>query len=133
MIRGLAKHRFHCIFKPFLETNYLYLLLPKQFRSHAPSSTSEKQQLPTPHRHHSRPEMNIMMRRSRRHQPSSLLGLPQDLHIEIAARVGATSEQPLADLRSLCSTCSTLRHVCGHDDVGQCLSIDGIRDVISWV
>jgi hypothetical protein len=126
MIRGLAKRRFHRILKPFLETNRLYLLLPKQFRSPAPSSTSEKQQLPTPHRHYSRPEMNIMMGRSRQHQPSSLLGLPQDLRIEIAARVGATSEQPLADLRSLRSTCSTLRHVCGHDDVGQCLLIEGI-------
>jgi hypothetical protein len=26
-----------------------------------------------------------------------------------------------------------MRRVCGHDDVGQCLSIEGIRDEISWV
>jgi hypothetical protein len=72
--------------------------------------------------------------RSTRHQPSSLLlGLPQDLRIEIAARVGATSERPLADLRSLHGTCSTMRHVCGHDDVSRHLSIEGIRDEISWV
>jgi hypothetical protein len=59
--------------------------------------------------------------RSTRHQPSSLLmGLPQDLHIEIAARVGATSEWPLADLRSLRGTCSTMCRVCGHSDVGRC-------------
>jgi hypothetical protein len=71
--------------------------------------------------------------RSTWHQPSSLLvGLPQDLRIEIAARVGVTSEQPLADLRSLCGTCSTMRCVCGHGDVGWRLSIEGIRDEISW-
>jgi hypothetical protein len=65
--------------------------------------------------------------RSTRHQPSSLLvGLPQDLRIEIVARVGVTSERPLADLRSLRSTCSTMRHVCGHGDVGRHLSIEGI-------
>jgi hypothetical protein len=58
-------------------------------------STREKQQLPTPHRHHSQPEMDSMLGRSTRHQPSSLLlGLPQDLRIEIV--VGATSERPLA-------------------------------------
>jgi hypothetical protein len=72
--------------------------------------------------------------RSTQHQPSSLLlGLPQDLRIEIAAHVGATSERPLADLHSLRSTCSTMRPVCGHGDVGRCLSIEGIRDEISWV
>jgi hypothetical protein len=72
--------------------------------------------------------------RSTRHQLSSLLlGLPQDLHIEIAARVSATSEWPLADLRSLRGTCSTMRRVCGHGDVGRHLSIEGIRDEISWV
>jgi hypothetical protein len=71
--------------------------------------------------------------RSTRHQPSLLLGLPQDLRIEIAARVGATSERPLADLHSLRGTCSTMRRVCCHDDVSRCLSIEGIRDEISWV
>jgi hypothetical protein len=72
--------------------------------------------------------------RSTRHQPSSLLlGLPQDLRIEIAARVGATSEWPFADLRILHGTCSTMRRVCGHGDVGRSLSIEGIRDEISWV
>jgi hypothetical protein len=72
--------------------------------------------------------------RSTWHRPSSLLlGLPQDLRIEIAARVGATSEQPLADLRSLHGTCSTMRCMCSHGDVGRRLSIEGIRDKISWV
>jgi hypothetical protein len=72
--------------------------------------------------------------RSTRDQPSSLLlGLPQDLRIEIAACVGATSERPLADLRSLHGTCSAMRRMCGHDDVGRRLSIEGIRDEISWV
>jgi hypothetical protein len=72
--------------------------------------------------------------RSTRHQPSSLLlGLPQDLCIEIAARVDATLERPLADLRSLRGTWSTMRRVCGHGDVGRHLSIEGIRDGISWV
>jgi hypothetical protein len=72
--------------------------------------------------------------RSTRHQPSSLLlGLPQDLRIEIAARVGATSERLLADLRSLSGTCSTMPRVCGHGDVGRRLSIEGIRDEMSWV
>jgi hypothetical protein len=71
--------------------------------------------------------------RSRRHQPSLLLGLPHDLCIEIAARVGATPERPLANLRSLRGTCSTMRHVFGHDDVGRHFSIEGIRDEISWV
>jgi hypothetical protein len=67
-----------------------------------------------------------MPERSTRHQPSSLLlRLPQDLRIEIAARVGAASEWPLADLRSLHGTCSTMRRVCGHDDVGRRLSIEG--------
>jgi hypothetical protein len=56
--------------------------------------------------------------RSTQHQPSPLLGLAQDLCIEIAARVGATSERPLADLRSLRGSCSTMRRVCGHGDVG---------------
>jgi hypothetical protein len=70
--------------------------------------------------------------RSTWHQPSSLmLSLPQDLRIEIAARVGPTSEQPLADLRSLRGTCSTMRRVCGHDDIGRRLSIEGIQDEIS--
>jgi hypothetical protein len=133
MIRGLAKRRLHCILKPCLETNLLYLLLPKQFRSPAPSSTRKKQQLPTPHHHHSRPEMNSMPGRSRQHQPSLLLGLPQDLCIEIVARVDATSKRPLPDLRSLCGTCSTMRRVCGHSDVGRRLSIKGIRDEISCV
>jgi hypothetical protein len=80
--------------------------------------------------------MNSMPGRSTRHQPSSLLlGLPQDLHIEIAARVDATSERPLDDLRSLCGTCLIMRRVCGHGnvDVDQRLSIEGIRDEISWV
>jgi hypothetical protein len=71
--------------------------------------------------------------RSRRHQPSSLLGLPQDLRIEIAARVNTTSERPLADLRSLRGTCSTMRRVCGHGDIGRRLSIEGVRHEISWV
>jgi hypothetical protein len=71
--------------------------------------------------------------RSRRHQLSSLLGLPQDLRIEIVARIGATSERPVADLRSLSRTCSTMRRVCGHCDVSRRLSIEGIRDEISWV
>jgi hypothetical protein len=74
-----------------------------------------------------------MLGRSRRHQPSSLLGLPQDLCIEIAVHVGATSERPLADLYSLRGTCSTMRRVCGHGNVGRHLSIKGIRDEISWV
>jgi hypothetical protein len=95
--------------------------------------THKKQQLPTPHRHHSRLEMNSMPGRSRRHQPSSFLGLPQDHRIEIVACLGATSEQPLADLRSLHGTYSTMRCVCGHDDASRCLSIEGIRDEISWV
>jgi hypothetical protein len=78
--------------------------------------------------------MDSMPGRSTRHQPSLLLlGLPQDLRIEIAARVGATSKRPLADLHSLRDTCSTMRRVCSHDDVGRCLSIEGIRDEISWV
>jgi hypothetical protein len=73
-----------------------------------------------------------MLGRSTRHQSSSLLvGLPQDLHIEIAACVDATLEWPLADLCSLRGTCSTMRRVCGKDDVGQRLSIEGIRDEIS--
>jgi hypothetical protein len=71
--------------------------------------------------------------RSRRHQPSSLLGLPQDLRNEIAACVGETSEQPLADLRILRGTCSTMHRLCSHDNVGQRLLIEGIRDEISWV
>jgi hypothetical protein len=72
--------------------------------------------------------------KSTRHQLSSLLlGLPQDLRIEIAARVGATSERPLAYLRSLRGTFSTMHRVCDHGDVGRCLSIEGIRDEISWV
>jgi hypothetical protein len=72
--------------------------------------------------------------RSMRHQPSLLLlGLPQDLRIEIAARVGVTLERPLADLRSLRGTCSTMRRVCGHGDIVRHLSIEGIRDEFSWV
>jgi hypothetical protein len=77
--------------------------------------------------------MDSMPGRSTRHQPSSLLGLPQDLRIEIAARVGATSERTLVDHRSLRGTCSTMRHMCGHGDVGRRLSIKGIQDEISWV
>jgi hypothetical protein len=71
--------------------------------------------------------------RSTRHQLSSLLGLPQDLYIEIAARVGVTSERPLADLHNLRGICSTMRLVCGHGDVGRHLLIEGIQDEISWV
>jgi hypothetical protein len=72
--------------------------------------------------------------RSTWHQPSSLLvGLPQDLCIEIATRADAISERPLADLRSLRGTCSTMRRVCGHGDIDRHLSIEGIRDEISWV
>jgi hypothetical protein len=77
--------------------------------------------------------MNNIPGRSRRHQPSLLLDLPQDLRIEIAARVGATSEWPFADLNNLRDTCSTMCHVCGHRDVGRCLSIEGIRDDMSSV
>jgi hypothetical protein len=73
-----------------------------------------------------------MPERSTRHKPPSLLlGLPQDLRIEIAARVGVTSERPLADLHNLRGTCSTMHLVCGHDDVDRRLSIEGIRDEIS--
>ena len=71
--------------------------------------------------------------RSRRHQAPSLLDLPQDLRIEIAACVGATSERPLADLRSLRGTCSTMRRLCSHRDFGRCLSIEAIRDEIAWM
>jgi hypothetical protein len=72
--------------------------------------------------------------RSTRHQPSSLLlGLPQDIRIEIVARICATSERPLADLHSLRGTFSTMRRMCGHGNVGRHLSIEGIRDEISWV
>jgi hypothetical protein len=67
-----------------------------------------------------------MSGRSTGHQPSSLLGLPQDLRIEIVVRVGATSDRPLADLRSLRGTFLTLCHMCGHGDVGRRLSIEGI-------
>jgi hypothetical protein len=77
--------------------------------------------------------MNIMPGRSRRHQPSLLLDLPQDLRIEIEARIGATSERTLADLRSLRGTCSTMHCACSHGDVGRRLSIEGIRDEISWM
>jgi hypothetical protein len=52
-----------------------------------------------------------MLGRSRRHQPASLLGLPQDLRIEITGRVDATSERPLANLRSLRGTCLTMHRV----------------------
>jgi hypothetical protein len=70
--------------------------------------------------------------RSTRHQPSSLLlGLPQDHRTEIAACVDVTSERPLADLRSLRGTCSTMCRVCGHGDVDRHLSIEGIQDEIS--
>jgi hypothetical protein len=87
----------------------MYLLLPKQLDPCPFISTREKQQLPTPHRHHSRTEMDNMPGRSTWHQPSSLLlGLPQDLRIEIAACVGATSERPLAELRSLRDGSTTL-------------------------
>jgi hypothetical protein len=79
------------------------------------------------------PEMDSMPGRSTRHQLSLLLGLPQDLRIEILARVSATSERPLADLRSLCDTCLTMRRVCSHGNVGRHLSIEGIRDEISWM
>jgi hypothetical protein len=128
------KRRLHCIPKPCLEKNLLYLLLPKQLDPLPLHLYPRKQQLPTPHRHHSWPEMNCMPGRSTQDQPSSLLlGLPQDLRIEIAACVGATSERPLANLRNLRGTCSTMRHVCGHSDVGRLLSIEGIRDEISWV
>jgi hypothetical protein len=72
-----------------------------------------------------------MLGRSRWHQMSSLLGLPQDVRIEIAACAGATSERPLADLRSLRGTCLTMRRMCGHDDIGHRLSIKGIQDEIS--
>jgi hypothetical protein len=99
----------------------------KTIRSPAPSSLPAKNS-------NCRPEMDSMPGRSTRHQPSSLLlGLPQDLRIQIAVRVGATSERPLADLRSLRGTCSTMHRVCGHADVGRCLSIEGIRDEITWV
>jgi hypothetical protein len=56
-----------------------------------------------------------------RHQPSSLLVLPQDLRIYIAARVGATSERPwltsaaYAVLAGPCASCAattTLADVC---------------------
>jgi hypothetical protein len=78
--------------------------------------------------------MDSMPGRSTRHQPSSLLlGLPKDPRIEIAVRVGASSERPLADLRSLRGTCSTMRRMCGHDDVCRRLSIKGILHEISWV
>jgi hypothetical protein len=132
MIRGVTKRRLHCILKPCLETNLLYLLLPKQLDPLPLHLCSRKQQLPTPHRHHSRAEMDSMLGRSTRHQPSSLLlRLPQDLRIEIAARIGATSKRPLADLRIIRGTCSTMRRVCGHSDIGRRLSIEGIRDEIS--
>jgi hypothetical protein len=52
--------------------------------------------------------MDSMSGRSRRHQSLSLLGLPQDIHIEIVARVDTTPERPLADIRSLRGTCSTM-------------------------
>jgi hypothetical protein len=55
-----------------------------------------------------------------------LLDLPQDLQIEIAARVGATLKWPLADLRSLRGTHSTMRRVCDHCNVSYHFSIEGI-------
>jgi hypothetical protein len=39
----------------------------------------------------------------------------------------------LVDLRSVRGTCSTMRRVCDHHDVGRRLSIEGIRDEISCV
>jgi hypothetical protein len=39
----------------------------------------------------------------------------------------------LADLCSLHGTYSTMRCMCGHSDVGWRLSIEGIRDEISWL
>jgi hypothetical protein len=42
MIRGVTKRRLHCILKPCLETNLLYLLLPKQLDPPAPSSLPVK-------------------------------------------------------------------------------------------
>jgi hypothetical protein len=130
---GLAKRRLHCILKQRLETNPLYLRLAKQLDPLPLHLYPWKTTIPTPHRHHSRLEMNSMPKRSTRHQPSSLLGLPQDLCIEIAVRVGATSERPFADLCSLHGTCSTMRRVCGHGNVGRRFSIEGIWDEISWV
>jgi hypothetical protein len=56
--------------------------------------------------------MNSLPGRNRQHQPSSLLDLPQDICIEIAVRIGATSERPLADstafvvLARQCAACA---------------------------
>jgi hypothetical protein len=58
-------------------------------------------------------------------------------HEPVLARPCATAyvvlSRPLADLRRLLGTCSTMHHVCGHGDVSRRLSIEGIRDEISWV
>jgi BarA-like signal transduction histidine kinase len=42
MIRGVTKRPLHCILKPCLETNLLYLLLPKQLDPPTPSSLPAK-------------------------------------------------------------------------------------------
>jgi hypothetical protein len=101
----------------------------QKIRSPAPSSTHEK----TTTAYFSSspfPAGDEYYAGKKRRHLSSLLDLPQDLCIEIAAHVGATLDWPLADLLILRSTCSTMRHVCSHRDVGRRFKIEGIRDEI---
>lgn len=50
----------------------------------------------------------------------------------IAGRVGAISQQPLEDLRSLRATCKNMRCACSFRDVDRHLAIERVREELSW-
>jgi hypothetical protein len=62
---------------------------------------------------------------SREHS-RSLAELPEELLASIAGRVGATSNRPMEDLRSLWATCKSMLGPCRNRDVGRCLALDWV-------
>ena len=63
----------------------------------------------------------------RRHPTLLLLALPDELAIEIASHLAATSEWPMDDLHSLRVTCSSMRCICDNPTIGRRVALDQCR------
>ena len=58
---------------------------------------------------------------------SLLLVLPNELAIEITGHLAVTSEHPMDDLRSLRSTCSSMRRIYGDPAISRRVALDQCR------
>ena len=63
---------------------------------------------------------------------SCLLALPDELAIEITGHLAVTSEHPMDDLRSLRSTCSSMRLIYGNPAISWHVAQDQCRCEQVW-